>query len=230
MKRTAILQSNYIPWKGYFDIIASVDEFIIYDDVQYTKNDWRNRNKIKTAQGLKWLTVPVKLKGRFGQEIREVEIDDPKWAASHWATIVQNYRHAKYFKHVAPLLETLYTNSQQNLSEQNRAFISGICSYLEIGTRITNSWDYVTAEGQTERLVDLCRQTGAEEYISGPSAKDYIDQDQFNAAGITLSWVDYSGYPEYQQLWGEFAHGVSMIDLLFNCGPDSMKYMKHGKK
>lgn len=230
MKKVCILQSNYIPWKGYFDMIASVDEFILYDDMQYTKNDWRNRNQIKTPQGVQWITVPVRLKGEFGQKIREAEIDGERWRSLHWKTLSANYRRAKHFFEVAELIEPLYQNTYHTISELNQTFIETICAYLGITTKISKSWDYQLINGKTERLSNLCQQAGALEYISGPAAKDYIEEKYFFDAGIKLTWFDYAGYPEYPQLWGEFAHGVSIVDLLFNCGKDSPKFMRHVNK
>ena len=230
MKKIAILQSNYIPWKGYFDMIAAVDEFIIYDDMQYTKRDWRNRNKIKTPQGLKWLTVPVKVKGKYYQTIREAEIDGMDWAKSHWKSISQNYKRAAYFEEIAKIFEPLYTRTiYTHLSILNRIFIETVCNYLGIDTKISNSWEYILIKGKTERLVDLCIQAGGTEYISGPSAKGYIDEAVFSDAGIKINWFEYSGYPEYPQLWGDIEHGVSILDLLFNCGKEASRFMKHVK-
>ena len=230
LKKVAILQSNYIPWKGYFDMIAAVDEFILYDDMQYTRRDWRNRNQIKTPQGVQWLTVPVKVKGKYDQKIRDTEIDGADWASAHWKTLAQNYRRAPYFKEVAAWLEPLYLSEATactNLSVMNRLFIEAVCAYLEIETVIKNSWDYQLADGKTERLADICAQAGGTEYISGPAAKDYIDEDVFASKGIKLTWFNYAGYAEYPQLWGEFVHGVTIFDLLFNCGKDSHRYMRH---
>ena len=227
MKRVAIVQSNYIPWKGYFDMIAAVDEFILYDDMQYTRRDWRNRNQIKTPQGLQWLTVPVMVKGRYYQSIRETEIDGHQWQLLHWKALEQNYKRARYFNEIAQWLEPIYkSGSFIYLSELNRELILRICQYLGIKTKITNSWDYKLADGKTERLVDLCSQAGAGVYISGPAAKDYIDGDLFHRAGIQLDWFDYAGYSEYPQLWGEFAHGVSILDMLFNCGTTTKLFMR----
>jgi hypothetical protein len=228
MKRIAILQSNYIPWKGYFDMIATVDEFIIYDDMQYTRRDWRNRNQIKTPQGVQWLTVPVQAKGKYHQTIRETEIDGSDWAGAHWKAIAQNYRRAPHFEEIAELFEPIYRQRQHfQLSALNRELIEAVCAYLGIATKISNSWDYRLIDGKTERLADLCAQAGGTEYLSGPSAKDYIDERVFSERGIKLSWVNYAGYPEYPQLWGEFAHGVTILDLLFNCGKNASHYMKH---
>lgn len=228
MKRIAILQSNYIPWKGYFDMIAAVDEFILYDDMQFTKNDWRNRNQIKTPQGVQWLTVPVKVKGKFGQAIRETAIDGKGWATSHWKSFQLYYRRAQYFNEIASLLEPVYSDPPHiYISQLNRQLIEIICDYIGIHATISCSSDYTLMEGKTGRLVDLCIQAGGTEYISGPAAKDYLDENLFRDAGIKLTWFNYDNYPAYPQLWGEFVHGVSILDLLFNCGKESPRYMKH---
>lgn len=231
MKKVAIVQSNYIPWKGYFDLIAAVDEFILYDDMQYTRRDWRNRNQIKTPHGVQWLTVPVRVSGRYHQTIRETEIDGTDWSSVHWKTITQNYRRAVCFSEIAKWLEPLYReHGPTGLSQLNRRFIEAICGYLGIDTVISNSWDYVLPEGRTERLAAICSQAGATEYVSGPAAKTYLDETVFAACGVGLSWFDYAQYPAYRQLWGEFTHGVSILDLLFNCGADSIRYMKAGRR
>ena len=228
MKKVAILQSNYIPWKGYFDLVAAVDEFIIYDDMQYTRRDWRNRNKIKTPQGLKWLTIPVRVKGRYHQAIRETEIDGTDWAKSHWQSLVHNYRSARHFEEIAAIFEPLYIQARHvRLSALNRLFMEAVCAYLGITTKISNSWDYRLIEGKTERLADLCAQAGGTEYLSGPSARGYVEENLFRDRGIGLTWFDYTGYSKYPQLWGEFVHEVTVLDLLFNCGKDAPHYMKH---
>ncbi len=228
MKKVAILQSNYIPWKGYFDMIASVDEFIIYDDMQYTRRDWRNRNQIKTPQGLQWLTVPVQVKGKYEQKINETIIDGTEWQSKHWKTIVQNYSRASHFKEIANFLEPLYlANTYTHISKLNRCFIEAVCTYLEIKTTILDSSGFCLVDGKTDRLAELCKQVGGTEYISGPAARDYIDKQVFDDMAITLTYFDYNGYQKYPQLWGEFIHGVSILDLLFNCGKDAPKYMRY---
>ncbi len=228
MKKIAVVQSNYIPWKGYFDMIASVDEFILYDDMQYTRRDWRNRNQIKTPHGVQWLTVPVKVKGKYHQTIRDTEIDGVDWEDRHWQIIAQNYRRAPHFEEVAALFEPLYLqNAYSRLSPLNRTFIETVCLYLGINTKISNSWDYTLVDGKTERLADLCVQAGGEEYISGPAAKDYVEEQVFLERGIKLTWFDHTGYPEYPQIGGNFTHGVTILDLLFNCGKDAGHYMKY---
>ncbi|MBI4964433.1 MAG: WbqC family protein [Desulfomonile tiedjei] len=226
-KKVAIVQSNYIPWKGYFDLIASVDEFILFDDAQFTKNDWRNRNLIKTPNGMKWLTIPVKMKGRFPQKIKDATIAYHGWPAKHWKTIVQNYRKAKHFKMYSDFFEELFLNTHEDLlSDVNFRFLSAICRLLEINTTITWSMNYVLVDGKTERLVEMCRQAKATDYLSGPSAGNYIEERLFERANIKLAYADYSGYPEYDQLFAPFEHGVSIVDLIFNVGPDARKYMK----
>lgn len=228
MKKIAILQSNYIPWKGYFDMIAAVDEFILYDDMQYTRRDWRNRNQIKTPQGVQWLTIPVKVKGKYHQTIRETEIEGVQWAKDHWKALSQNYRRAACFNEIAAWLEPFYLAEPQTyLSQVNRRFIEAICEYLGIRTTIRNSWDYPLSDGKSERLADLCVSAGGVEYISGPAAREYIDEAVFAQRGVKVTWFDYAGYAEYPQLWREFTHGVTILDLLFNCGKDAPRYMRY---
>lgn len=221
MKRAAILQSSYIPWKGYFDLIRRVDEFILYDDVSYSKNDWRNRNRIKTRTGLLWLTIPVLSTGRFGQRIRDVEIGDPRWAAKHWKSIRSHYARARGYGEAAPLLEELYERAapETRLSRVNEIFLRALCDLLGIGTRITLSSEYDLAGDRVGRLVHLCGQVGAEEYLSGPAARAYLDEARFAERGIAVRYMDYSGYREHEQLWSPpFVHEVSIVDLLLNEG------------
>jgi hypothetical protein len=225
-RRVAIVQSNYIPWKGYFDLIAATDEFILYDDVQYTRRDWRNRNQIKTPQGVQWLTVPVKVKGRYHQSIRETEIDGTDWAQQHWTRLRQNYARAPYFAQYADELAALYLDrTHDTLSELNRTMLTWINRQLGIDTRITSSSDYVLEGDRTDRLLNLCVQAGATEYVSGPAARDYLDERRFEAARIAVCWFDYPDYPRYAQLWGDFVHGVTVLDVLFHCGPDARRHV-----
>lgn len=209
-------------------MIASVDEFILYDDMQYTRRDWRNRNQIKTPQGLQWLTVPVQVKGKYDQKIRDTEIDGNDWPLLHWKALEQNYKRAPHYEEILQWLKPLYTDATYtHISQLNRTFIEAICNYLGINTIISNSWDYQLIEGKTERLADLCKQAGGTEYISGPAAKEYVVDSIFSDMGVQLSWFDYSGYVEYPQLWGEFSHSVSILDLIFNCGKQSHQYMRY---
>jgi hypothetical protein len=226
-KRVAILQSNYVPWKGYFDVINSVDEFVLFDDMQYTRRDWRNRNRIKTPGGTIWLTIPVRVKGKYLQRIDETEISEPDWNQTHLKTLLTHYARARFLPQHRSWLEELYQGAGfALLSQVNHHFIRSICQLLGIKTRITWSTDYQPAEGKTERLVSLCRQAGASSYLSGPAARDYIDPTLFQAAGIELTFMDYSGYPEYEQLHPPFDHAVSILDLILSQGPDAPRYMK----
>ena len=227
MKKAAILQSNYIPWKGYFDLINMVDVFVLYDDMQYTRRDWRNRNKIKTSNGLKWLTIPVDVKGKYYQKIKDTKISDKNWAVSHWDNIKQNYSKTAYFNHYKDFFENLYKNcTEQYLSEINYKFIKEINSLLGINTEIRWSSEFALHEGRTEKLLGICKDCNADVYISGPAAKDYFDDSIAEKENIAVEWMDYSNYPEYNQNFPPFEHGVSIIDLIFNTGDDAVKYMK----
>jgi len=226
VKKIAILQSNYIPWKGYFDIIKQVDEFIFYDDVQYTKNDWRNRNKIKTSSGPLWLTIPVRQE-TLSQKINETKVSQDNWAEKHWKSISLNYSKAPFYNLYKERLELFFMEMKSPyLSEINRSAIELLNSFLGIKTALTSSADYKLIEGKNERLIDLILQAGGTHYLSGPSAKDYIREDLFKEAGIEISWMDYSGYIEYPQLFPPFVHAVSVLDLILNTGPDSKEFMK----
>jgi len=223
----AILQSNYIPWRGYFDLINSVDEFILYDDMQYTRRDWRNRNVIKTPGGLSWLTIPVQVKGKYLQAIKDTLLVDQQWASDHWRSIVHNYSKARYFPQYQELFQDLYLGLQETLLSQiNFRFIAAICRVLGISTRISWSMDYELSGDKTEKLVNLCKQAGATNYLSGPAAKSYLDEAIFERAGISVAYMDYSGYREYAQLYPPFQSQVSVIDLIFNEGPDAPRYLK----
>ena len=226
MKKIAILQSNYIPWKGYFDLIGSVDEFVLYDDMQYTKNDWRNRNLIKTPNGPAWLTIPVRQES-LAQTIRETRIANPLWHKQHWKTLAQNYAKAAHFKEYKDVFEELYLGATEtSLCAINRKFIQAINGLLGIDTIIRCSSEFTLAPGKSERLLELCQKLGGTTYLSGPAASDYLEVPIFTAAGIEVEWMDYSGYPEYTQLFPPFEHGVSIVDLLFNEGGNAPKFMK----
>jgi hypothetical protein len=221
-----ILQSNYIPWKGYFDMLNMADTFIIYDEVQYTKNDWRNRNKIKTTNGLIWLTIPVKQE-KLDQKINETFVLNNAWRKKHWSSLQLAYAKAPYFKFYKDLFEDLYlNNTEQSLSKINSNFIITIVNILNIKTKIINSTELILGEGKTQRLVKLCQQIGATNYLSGAAAKDYLEVELFEQKQINVQWMDYSNYPMYNQLHNEFEHAVSILDLIFNEGPNACKFMK----
>ncbi|MEG0027770.1 MAG: WbqC family protein [Aurantimicrobium sp.] len=214
-----------MPWKGYFDIINSVDEFVIYDDVQFTKNDWRNRNQIMTPQGKSWLTVPVK--HQTGQLIYEVEVSDPEWQSKHWERLKQNYSKAPFFKDFREPFESFYRGEKiHNLSLANLKLISAVNITLGISTNISDSRQYRRDLAPSERLLTILKSLGGTEYLSGPAAKSYLDESIFIEEGIKVSFMNYENYPTYSQLSQEFAHDVTILDVLFNCGPEARAQLK----
>lgn len=226
-RKIAILQSNYIPWKGYFDLIGIVDEFVIYDEVQYTRQDWRNRNLIKTPRGIEWLTIPVGTKNIYETPIKDKKVSDTRWKKKHFATIVQNYSKSTYFVKYKSWLEHLYLDYEYTyLSEVNYHFIKNICHELGITTKISWSTDYALTSGKTTRLVEICSQAKGNVYVSGPAAKVYLEESLFRQHSIAVEWMDYSGYPEYNQLFPPFVHGVSILDLILNEGPEARRFLK----
>lgn len=225
MKKVAILQSNYIPWRGYFDIIANVDEFIIYDDVQFTKNDWRNRNLIKTPKGLEWLSIPVG--SNINRKICDVELPKSNWVEAHLQKIHHNYNKSKYYKYFFEKFATLLLDkSHSHLTSLNYELIKLFCKELKIETKISDSRDCFYCEGQTDRLISICKEKNANIYLSGPAAKNYIDIEKFLKNEIKIIWIDYSNMQPYEQLWGKYKDGISAIDLIFNTGPNAYKYIR----
>lgn len=219
MKRVVVLQSNYVPWKGYFDLVHDADVFVFYDESKYTKNDWRNRNRIVSANGAHWLTIPiahdaVKLK------INEVTINDAYWQEKHLKSLVESYRKAPYFAQLEPFLDEFYARKKwTHLSELNRAFTEKIARFLGLQTVFKSSKDFgLSTAGPVARLLEVLDKAGATEYITGPSARDYLEEKEndFAARGITLRYKDYAGYPEYPQLGPRFEHAVSILDLIAN--------------
>jgi hypothetical protein len=226
--RVAIIQSCYVPWKGFFDLIGRCDQYVIFDSVQYVKRHWHNRNRIKTATSVQWLTIPVKTTARRGQAIDEVQIEKP-WAEKHWRTLELTYRRAPFFAQIAPIVRGLYerADGEKRLTEVNEIFLRGIADLLGLTTRIARDTSYPCQGAKTERLLAIARDIGADCYLSGPSAKSYLEEPLFAAAGITVEWMSYQGYPEYPQLHGNFEHAVSVLDLLFNVGPaDARSYCR----
>jgi len=224
-RSVAVIQSNYIPWKGYFDILHDADVFIFYDDVQYTKNDWRNRNKLKTNKGSTWITIPVGK--RLDRLIHEVEIVDQSWTQRHWNIIKHWYGEAPYFPYFQEFFSDIYLKqSWNNLAVFNQYMIKKIATeLLGIRTCFEDSRAYHLSGKKEERLIDLLAQVGATCYVSGPTAKDYLRPDVFKSAGIELVFKDYTGYPEYPQLFPPFDHYVSILDLLFQTGPSAPAYI-----
>jgi hypothetical protein len=231
-KTVVITQSNYLPWRGYFDMLRSADEVILLDSVQYTRRDWRNRNRIKTAGGLTWLTIAVEAKGRFEQAIDETSIADRDWAARHLRSIELAYRRAANFDAVFPWLSAVIgeVKSEPLLSSVNRHLLRAVCDRLGIVVPILPCTEVLeraklSVLSASERIAALAAARDATRYLSGPAAKDYLNIDVFSSSGIEVAWMDYQGYPEYPQLWGPFEPFVSVIDLLLNSGDEAPQYL-----
>ena len=223
--RVALIQSSYIPWKGYFDIIHDVDRFIFYDDVQFTPRDWRTRNRVKTVHGLNWLTVPAGQKRT--RLIHEVQLEDKTWGRKHWDTLRHAYGKAPHFALYRPFLEHVYLErTWDSLSELNQFMTKTIATdFLNIQTEFRDSREFDLDGQKFERLFDLVTKSAATTYLSGPSARDYIEPERFAAAGINLQYKSYEGYPEYSQLHPPFEHAVSILDLLFHTGPAAPEFI-----
>ena len=216
VKKIVILQSNYIPWKGYFDIMNMADEFIFYDEAQYTKNDWRNRNKILTRNGIQWLTLPVRQK-KLSQLIKDTKIEDRRWAKKHWESLRQNYSKAKYFKKYKEIFEMIYINcNEEFLSEINYKFINAINKILGIKTIMRSSSEFnKTTAGPSERLLEICKECDADIYLSGPSARNYLNEGLFAQNNVKVEWMNYDNYSEYQQLFRPFNYNYFIFIFFF---------------
>jgi hypothetical protein len=223
--KVGVIQSNYLPWRGYFDLIDEVELFVFYDDVQYTKNDWRNRNRIKTAAGVQWLTVPV-IHAQSAQQINETRLDDAKpWRRKHLGSIEQAYRMAPFFKTYYPAFASLLSQSYGNIAELNHALTRWLMTQFDIATPVKHSRDFQLAGVRGDRLLDLLKQVGTTHYLSGPSARAYLDVPEFGRHGIQVEYKTYD-YAPYPQLWGGSAGDVSALDLLFNTGPEARQHLK----
>lgn len=234
--RCVVLQPSFIPWRGYFDLIQKSDVFVFYDDVQYDRHGWRNRNRIKTPNGTQWLTIPVRSRGHLADQrtIREIEIDwNRPWNQTHWATLQQSYRRAPHFERYAPLVQSFYglgpeaQERPQRLADFTIATTISLARSLGIDhTRFLRSSELsvpttvgdVARLGGTERLVAVLKAVGATHYITGPSARDYLDEAQLAAIGVSLEYMVYN-YPEYLQLHPPYDPAVSILDLIFMTGP-----------
>jgi hypothetical protein len=222
----AILQPSYLPWRGYFHQIQKADIFVFYDDVQYDKHGWRNRNRIKTSQGTQWITIPVKKKGNVEQArpICDVEIDwDRDWSRKHLSALMLAYQHAPHFRDFKELLQSWYSSSPKKLVEFTINTTIEIAHRLGLGHKTFLRSSELQVPGyRTERLIEIVKAVGCRHYISGPSAKAYLDEELLKQAGITLEYMRYD-YPEYPQLYPPFDPQVSILDLLFMTGNDASK-------
>ncbi|KQH79010.1 hypothetical protein AO501_00630 [Mycobacterium gordonae] len=223
-----VLQPSYIPWRGYFHQIEKADVFVFYDDVQYDRGGWRNRNRVKTANGPVWLTIPVAKKGSVetGAPINSIRIDwKRQWTKSHWTTIRQAYGKAPFFKTYSDLLEDIYSRQPELLVDFTIDTTIEIARLLGLGDRRFVRSSQLSADGaKTDRLVSILRQVGATHYVSGPSARDYLEEDKLADAGISLEYMQYA-YQPYPQLHPPFEPQVSIIDLLMMTGPEAPHFI-----
>lgn len=231
MKTIAIMQPTFLPWIGYFSLIDRVDEFVFLDNVQFDKRSWQQRNRIKTPQGPIWLTVPVVTKGRSDQLIQDVEIlRDPGKEPFHKikAAIAHNYKKAKYYDDYADDFGAHLSEGETHLAHVNQAIIQWVCKILDIETRFFRASALNVTGKKEDLLVDICKERGADRYISPPGSKAYLDEsDAFDIAGVQLSYHEYE-HPSYSQLYGDFEPYMCIADLLFNEGPGSTQIIKRG--
>ena len=224
--RVGMIQSCYLAWRGYFDFIDDVDLFVIYDDVQYTRKDWRNRNRIKTAAGTRWITVPVHFSHNDKIRIQDARIDYGQgWQRKHTGTILQAYHGAPYFKDYAEPLFALLNSGYETISQLNVALIAWCMEQLGIHVPLRYSCEFTGSGDRNERILAILAELGCREYLVGPAARSYLDEDAYRRAGIGLFYKTYD-YEPYPQLHGDFDGSVSVIDLLFNCGPDARRHLK----
>jgi hypothetical protein len=221
----AILQSNYVPWRGYFDLIRRSDHFVLYDTVQYTKNDWRNRNRIVAPNGPVWVTIPVLQSNRFGQSIAETLISDPRWTRRHLGTLQAALGRAPRYRDVlAPALDVWYRDAAalNSLSGVNRLLIERVMQMLGLATKLHNAADLPQTGDRTGRLVSMCQALGARRYLTGPAARAYLDEAQFTRAGIAVDWISYPDYPAYPQADKGYTPAVSILDVLASLPADKV--------
>ena len=227
--KAVILQPSYIPWRGYFDQICRADLFIFYDDVQYDKHGWRNRNQIKTSQGKQWMTIPVHTKGvTEGISIKDVRIDWSKpWSKNHLKALTFAYAKAPCFASYAPWLDSVFERRDEFLADFTIRLTMEIARKIgNTHTRFMRSSEIPGIDGQkTDRLIQILMHVGANNYISGPSARDYVEMEKFDHTGISLEYMEYN-YPEYPQLYPPFDQYVTILDLMFMVGNDARKYIE----
>lgn len=227
--RVGIHQPMYLPWLGLFDRIHRCDLFVLLDNVPYSKNYFLNRNKIKIKGGFTWLTVPVLTKGNFGQLIKDVEIDNTdKWKERHWKSIYFSYKKAAYFSKYADFFENIYNREWTKLAELNEELLNYISESLRIKTPIIRA-STLNADGKKEELIlNICKELKADEYLSGPDGKNYLNMELWEKNNIHVDFQQYV-HPTYPQLFGDFIPNLSSIDLLFNCGKDGLEILTSGQ-
>ncbi|GAC1576684.1 MAG: WbqC family protein [Candidatus Elarobacter sp.] len=216
-----VLQPSYLPWRGYFDLVDRADVFVFYDDVQYDKHGWRNRNRVKTANGPAWLTVPVHAHGavREGATIADIAVDHRRdWVRTHLETLRHAYRRQPYYARYAPLIASILEKRHPRLVDLTIELTVALARELGSTTRFVRSSEFAAHGAKNDRLLDVLERIGATRYLSGPSARAYIDPERFAAAGIALEYAEYA-YPAYEQNHGPYERAISLVDTLFALGP-----------
>jgi len=225
----AVLQPGFVPWLGFFDQMIRSDVFVLYDDVQFDKHGWRNRNRIKTANGTTWLTVPVRHSGLQDQLIHEVRIDNSRgWAHKLVETVRQAYARAPYREPYSVQFAEVLAEPWERLLDLDVRLIGLMSSWLDVGTHVVRASELGIEGSQSGRLIEICRHFGASRYLSGNAAKAYLDIEMFDKARIEVVWQDYV-HPRYRQLHGEFVPYLSALDLVLNMGPESPKVMRENR-
>jgi hypothetical protein len=222
----AICQSNYIPWAGYFGLIAKSDAFVFLDEVQFTSRDWRSRNRIKTANGLKWLSIPVG--DSLSRRIDEVKLPSGNWKKNHQTSILKAYQGAQNYRQGAEIIESIYGESTINsLSEYNKYWIKFIATeVLNLKCKFLDSQEIAHKGGGSERILTICKALGATRYLSGPSAATYLKINEFTSNGIEIKFADYSRMRQYTQLHGNYVSNVSILDMIFNVKPKYTEFIE----
>ena len=229
MTVVSVLQPSYLPWLGYFDLIDRSDVFVFYDDVQYDKNGWRNRNRINTAQGVRWLTVPVLRAGSFGQKLSHVLIDDRvPWAGKHLATLTQSYAKAPFRDTCLPTVADVISRRWSRLIDLDMELIHVVCRTLDMTAEFHLASELGISGDRSGRLLSICQAFGASTYLSTNAGQNYLDVDHFRTAGVEVQWQDYR-HPEYPQHRGGFEDHLSVVDLLFEAGPESAAVIRSGR-
>ena len=221
MRRICIIQSAYIPWRGFFDLIDRCDEYVILDGAQFVKGHWQNRNRVRGPAGPTWLSIPVVTADRLGQSIEDVRVSDRGWAQTHWRKLATYYADAPFFAAMGPTLQALFEDAGrcERLTEINEILMRGIAGLLGIETTFVRDTIYDPQGMRTDRVVDICIKAGATHYLTGPSARVYLDETPFTEAGIAVEWMAYPAYTPYAQGAHPYDPALSIIDLLLNAGP-----------
>ena len=225
----AVHQPQYLPWIGYFDKMRRADVFCYLNDVQYKKNEWQNRNRIKTAQDWQWLTVPVRY--RFPEKINEVQINNTtQWSKKHLQALKTNYSRAPYFKSYISIFEDTFSRDWEFISELNIHLIERLKDVLQMQEKTTIiSSELTLREEPTDRLIDICKALGADSYLAGQGGTGYMDAARFEKNGLKVIMQEFD-HPVYSQLFGDFQSHLSIVDLLFNCGPESMDMIRRANE